>query len=33
MDYKIERLLGVGHFTPLEATDNFAAAIKERLKN
>ena len=33
IDYKIERLLGVGHFTPLEATDKFAAAIKERLQD
>jgi hypothetical protein len=32
IDYKFECLLGVGHFTPLEATDKFAAAIKERLK-
>jgi pimeloyl-ACP methyl ester carboxylesterase len=31
VDYRFERLSGVGHFTPLEATDRFAAAIRERL--
>jgi pimeloyl-ACP methyl ester carboxylesterase len=30
-DYTLERLDGVGHFTPLEATDRFAAAIQARL--
>jgi pimeloyl-ACP methyl ester carboxylesterase len=30
-DYILERLDGIGHFTPLEATDRFAAAIKSRL--
>ncbi len=30
-NYALEPLLGVGHFTPLEATDKFAAAIKTRL--
>ena len=33
VDYKLERLPGVGHFTPLEATDKFAAAIKARIKD
>jgi pimeloyl-ACP methyl ester carboxylesterase len=31
-NYKFERLSGVGHFTPLEATEKFAAAIIERLE-
>jgi pimeloyl-ACP methyl ester carboxylesterase len=30
-NYSLERLNGVGHFTPLEATDRFAAAIRSRL--
>jgi pimeloyl-ACP methyl ester carboxylesterase len=30
-DYNLERLNGVGHFTPLEATSRFAQAIKQRL--
>jgi pimeloyl-ACP methyl ester carboxylesterase len=30
-DYTLERLGGIGHFTPLEATDRFAEAIKHRL--
>jgi pimeloyl-ACP methyl ester carboxylesterase len=30
-DYTLERLSGIGHFTPLEATDRFAEAIKQRL--
>jgi pimeloyl-ACP methyl ester carboxylesterase len=30
-DYTLERLGGIGHFTPLEATDRFAEAIKQRL--
>jgi pimeloyl-ACP methyl ester carboxylesterase len=30
-DYSLERLSGIGHFTPLEATDRFAEAIKQRL--
>ena len=30
-NYKFEKLSGVGHFTPLEATEKFAAAIVERL--
>jgi len=30
-DYSLERLSGNGHFTPLEATDRFAEAIKQRL--
>ena len=30
-DYSLERLSGTGHFTPLEATDRFAEAIKQRL--
>jgi Carboxypeptidase regulatory-like domain len=30
--YKFERLSGVGHFTPLEATEKFAAAIIECLE-
>ena len=30
-DYTLEPLMGVGHFTPLEATDKFAAAIRNRL--
>jgi pimeloyl-ACP methyl ester carboxylesterase len=30
-DYTLERLRGIGHFTPLEATDRFAEAIKQRL--
>jgi len=32
-DYTLERLSGIGHFTPLEATDRFAKAIKQRLGN
>jgi pimeloyl-ACP methyl ester carboxylesterase len=32
-DYTLERLSGSGHFTPLEATDRFAGAIKQRLQN
>ena len=32
-NYALERLSGVGHFTPLEATDRFAEAIKQRLQN
>jgi len=32
-DYTLERLSGSGHFTPLEATDRFAEAIKQRLPN
>jgi pimeloyl-ACP methyl ester carboxylesterase len=32
-DYTLERLRGSGHFTPLEATDRFAEAIKQRLRN
>jgi len=32
-DFKLEKLPGVGHFTPLEATDKFAAAIRERLQD
>jgi len=31
-NYKFERLSGVGRFTPLEATEKFAAAIIERLE-
>lgn len=30
-DLRFQQLTGVGHFTPLEATDTFAAAIRERL--
>ena len=30
-DVTLERLEGVGHFTPLEAPDAFAAAIERRL--
>jgi pimeloyl-ACP methyl ester carboxylesterase len=30
-DYTLERLGGIGHFTPLEATDRFAEAIEQRL--
>jgi pimeloyl-ACP methyl ester carboxylesterase len=30
-NYSLERLSGIGHFTPLEATDRFAEAIKQRL--
>jgi len=30
-NYTLERLSGIGHFTPLEATDRFAEAIKQRL--
>jgi pimeloyl-ACP methyl ester carboxylesterase len=30
--YKFEKLSGVGHFTPLESTEKFAAAIIERLE-
>jgi pimeloyl-ACP methyl ester carboxylesterase len=30
-DYTLERLHGIGHFTPLEATDRFAEAIRCRL--
>jgi pimeloyl-ACP methyl ester carboxylesterase len=33
LDYTLERLSGIGHFTPLEATDRFAEAIKWRLRN
>jgi pimeloyl-ACP methyl ester carboxylesterase len=32
-DYTLERLSGVGHFTPLEATDRFANAIKQQLRH
>jgi pimeloyl-ACP methyl ester carboxylesterase len=32
-DYTLERLNGTGHFTPLEATDRFTSAIKQRLQN
>jgi len=32
-NYTLERLSGIGHFTPLEATDRFAKAIKQRLRN
>jgi pimeloyl-ACP methyl ester carboxylesterase len=32
-DYTLERLGGIGHFTPLEATDRFAEAIKQRLRD
>lgn len=32
-DYTLERLAGVGHFTPVEATDRFAQAIRQRLGN
>jgi pimeloyl-ACP methyl ester carboxylesterase len=32
-NYTLERLSGSGHFTPLEATDRFAEAIKQRLRN
>ena len=32
-NYTLERLPNVGHFTPLEATDRFALAIKGRLKD
>jgi pimeloyl-ACP methyl ester carboxylesterase len=32
-DYTLERLSGIGHFTPLEATDRFVKAIKQRLEN
>ncbi len=31
LDYRLEPLTGVGHFTPLEAAEKFAAAIKDRL--
>ena len=31
-DYRFERLDGVGHFTILEASEKFAAAIRERLE-
>jgi pimeloyl-ACP methyl ester carboxylesterase len=31
-DHRLDRLPGVGHFTPLEATDTFAAAIREFLR-
>jgi pimeloyl-ACP methyl ester carboxylesterase len=30
-DYRLERLVGVGHYTPLEAPEAFAAAIERRL--
>jgi pimeloyl-ACP methyl ester carboxylesterase len=30
-DYTLERLGGIGHLTPLEATDRFAEPIKQRL--
>ena len=30
-NYTLERLSGIGHFTPLEATDRFASVIEERL--
>jgi pimeloyl-ACP methyl ester carboxylesterase len=30
-DLRFQQLTGAGHFTPLEATDTFAAAIRERL--
>jgi pimeloyl-ACP methyl ester carboxylesterase len=30
-DYKLERLSGIGHFTPLEAADHFVNAIRQRL--
>src|SRR5215467_3123878 len=30
-DYTLTRLSGIGHFTPLEATDRFAEAIKQRV--
>jgi pimeloyl-ACP methyl ester carboxylesterase len=32
-DYTLERLSGIGHFTPIEATDQFAQAIGRRLAN
>jgi pimeloyl-ACP methyl ester carboxylesterase len=32
-DYTLEKLSGVGHFTPLEATDRFVKAIKLQLGN
>jgi pimeloyl-ACP methyl ester carboxylesterase len=32
-NYTLERLSGIGHFTPLEATDRFAKAIKRWLGN
>ena len=31
VDVTLEPLAGVGHYTPLEAPDEFAAAIKKRL--
>jgi pimeloyl-ACP methyl ester carboxylesterase len=31
-DYTLERLSGVGHFTPLEAADRFVNAVKHRLE-
>jgi pimeloyl-ACP methyl ester carboxylesterase len=31
-DYELQLLPGVGHFTPLEATDDFAEAIRTHLK-
>nr|WP_238362011.1 alpha/beta hydrolase [Actinopolymorpha pittospori] len=31
-DYTFERLSTVGHFTPLEATDRFVSAIRERTR-
>jgi pimeloyl-ACP methyl ester carboxylesterase len=31
VNYRLQRLPGVGHFTPLEATETFAAAIREWL--
>jgi pimeloyl-ACP methyl ester carboxylesterase len=30
-NYTLERLNGIGHFTPLEAMGRFAEAIKQRL--
>jgi pimeloyl-ACP methyl ester carboxylesterase len=30
-DYRFERLPGVGHFTPLEATEKFAMEVRERI--
>jgi pimeloyl-ACP methyl ester carboxylesterase len=30
-NYTLEQLSGIGHFTPLEATDRFAAAVRLRL--
>jgi len=31
VNYTLQRLAGVGHFTPLEATETFAAAVRKRL--